>query len=147
MSAARPDASTAPALEAAFRATDYVVALHSGPLVLAVDRPAPPLATLVRTHPPGAAFVTAVNPGARRLSETANRARNRALRARIADAGLQALPAFAEARDRSWPREDAVLVLGVDRGTARALGRAFGQAAVLWAGADGCPRLVWCDRA
>ena len=41
-----------------------------------------------------------------------------------------------------WPAEKSFLALGLDLETSRALGREFGQNAIVWAGADAIPRLI-----
>lgn len=42
----------------------------------------------------------------------------------------------------AWGAEKSFLVLGLDLETAEALGREFGQNAVVWFGADAIPRLI-----
>lgn len=42
----------------------------------------------------------------------------------------------------AWPAEKSFLVLGLDLEASEALGREFGQNAVVWSGADAIPRLI-----
>lgn len=41
-----------------------------------------------------------------------------------------------------WPAEKSFLALGLDLETSSALGREFGQNAIVWAGVDAIPRLI-----
>jgi putative PIN family toxin of toxin-antitoxin system len=76
-----------------------------------------------------AAFVTPANPHSERRSAQENRQ---------AQAELEASLGYpfrrAEGRDPEgqWPAEPGVLVLGIARGEAEALGRALGQNAIVW---------------
>ncbi|SHL69343.1 Protein of unknown function [Nitrosospira sp. Nsp11] len=41
-----------------------------------------------------------------------------------------------------WPAEKSFLALGLDLKESSALGKEFGQNAIVWAGADAIPRLI-----
>jgi 8-oxo-dGTP diphosphatase len=80
------------------------------------------------------AYLTACNPGGRRVDDDVNVAAQAALRAAIAARGLRTLPATGgRGDDPGWPPEDSVVVGGVDLVDAHALARDFGQAAFLYA--------------
>ena len=131
-------------LWAAYRATDYRV-LTTPPLVLAVDRPSPGLACLLKTFEvPEAVFITAWNPHSRRCGDEINGNAQKDLEAELHRMACRVLPAEGRARQGNWPAEPSFLAVGIDQMTAIALGREFGQNAIVWAGSDACPRLIAC---
>lgn len=136
------------ALERAYRRARYRVELDDGPLELRVSEPNAELAALLASRGVrGAAFLTACNPGSRRLDEAANRAAQAALLEALTARGHPTLPAVAVDPDGRWPDEESVLVLGIEAAAAAALARRFGQNAMLWIDARGVPELVWVDAA
>lgn len=131
-------------LEAAFRATHYRFAAAGATIVLEIGARAPALDRLLAAA--GArrwAWLTAVNPGARRLGAEENAARLAELDAELARGGRAALPGVAVDPGGGWPDEESRLVLGLDVGTARALARRFGQVAFLAGEAGAEARLEW----
>lgn len=126
------------ALDAAYRATSYRV----GRLALRVGAPHPWLDRLLEGRGlEHYAYLTAANPGSAPLPAAENAARMRAL----ADAleGFVVLRGVAEADDGAWEAEPSFLVLGLSREDAAALGRAFGQNAILVGKRGGAPELLW----
>jgi len=91
----------------------------------------------------GSVLVTAWNPAGRRRSLAANRAAEKRLRQRLRAWGLKWWPAVAQDPKGLWPDECGVLIVQVSEPLAAELGRALGQRAVLFAGADCVPRLIW----
>ena len=73
--------------------------------------------------------LTAWNPGSEPFSDTENAERHWQLCARLDELGHTWLPALGTSPDGSWS-EESVAVPGLDRETALALGREFGQEAV-----------------
>ncbi|MGY6586654.1 MAG: DUF3293 domain-containing protein [Wenzhouxiangella sp.] len=131
-------------LWAAYRATDYRV-LATPPLVLAVGRPSPGLACLFQTHRVSqAVFITAWNPRSQATDGKANQAAQEALKQRLLTKTDCLYPAEGVAQQGEWQPEPSFLALGIDRPTAIALAREFGQNAIVWAGSDACPRLIAC---
>ncbi len=132
------------ALWAAYRATDYRV-LTTPPLVLAVDRTSVGLACLFKTHQVSdAVFITAWNPLSQRLDDTVNEVAQAGLEARLKTLTRHVLPGEGRARLGAWLPEPSFLALGIGRSMAVELGREFKQNAVVWSGADACPRLIAC---
>lgn len=138
------------ALEAAYTATTYRVWLPQGPLDLRLGHRAPRLAALMgRLGMNAWAVITPCNPGSRRLPPQANQARLTALAACLARRGRGAgwgwWPAENRADRGDWPVEPGFLVLFPrgGRGAARALGRLFGQNALVWGSRKGAGKLLW----
>jgi hypothetical protein len=101
------------------------------------------LESLLRRH--GAsrwAFITAWNPASVQLTRRDNDARQQELRNKVEAEGYAWLPGEGRGDDPSWPPEDCLLVLGISRGKAVALGRAFGQLAILWGRRGDAARLL-----
>ena len=91
------------------------------------------------------AYVTAYNPQSRRLSENDNAKRQLELIKAVRNRGLTFFEGDAVADDGAWPAEPSLLILGIRSDDALALGRQFGQLAVV-VGRTGEPaRLVVCS--
>jgi putative PIN family toxin of toxin-antitoxin system len=125
-----------PQLIAAYEAADYVV--HGG-FTLKIGRRSAPLDALLEAHgATDAAFVTAANPRGEKLGDEENRAALEALEASLG------YPFYrGEGRDAqgTWA-EPSLLVVGMPRGDAEALGRAWRQNAIVHAKKGAAPQLV-----
>ncbi len=131
-------------LEAAYRTTSYFVDGPGGRFVVRVGRPSPEADALAATHGAAAwAYVTAYNPGSVAAPSERNQARQRELEQAIMGAGYRFYRGEGVGDDGGWPAEPSLLVLGADEAAAAALGRRFGQAAVVFAERGGPARLVW----
>ncbi len=133
------------ALRAAYEATSYVV--HESPVggfTIRCGDVSPALdALLAAAGTDTWAFITAHNPGSRRLDDAENRRRHAALVEEVGRRGLVCHAGAGRGDDGAWPAEESVLVPGLDEAAAVAIGRAFGQLAVV-VGERGRPaRLAW----
>jgi hypothetical protein len=132
-------------LQAAYEAAAYRV--HGSPVgafVIRCGEVSPALDALLAIA--GAdtwAFVTAANPGSLRLDDATNRRRHAALVAEVRRRGFVCYAGAGAGDDGAWPPEESVLVPGLDEASAIALGRAFGQFAVLVGERCGPARLAW----
>lgn len=126
-----------PELIAAYQRADYVV--HER-FTLNIGRRSPALDALLEAHAAStAAYVTAANPRGERRGEAENFAALEALQAGLA------WPAYrGEGRDPdgNWPAEPSLLIVGIPRGEAEALGRAHRQNAIVFVEKGGTPELV-----
>jgi len=133
-----------PRLLLAFEKACYRIQTPAGPIVLKVGRRSAALALWPRAlSPPGSVLVTAWNPGGLRRSRAANRGAERRLLQRLRAWGLRGWLARAQDPKGLWPDEYGVLIFAVSAPLAADLGRALGQRAVLFIGADAVPRLIW----
>ena len=133
-----------PALLAAYRETLYRV-LGEPPFVLQIGQASQALAALYRQHGQrSAAFITACNPGSQLFAEAENIARQQQLENTLAQQGRPWLPGIGEDPYQQWPGEKSCLVLGITPESALALGRQFGQNAIVYCGADAVPELRFC---
>ena len=136
-------------LWSAYVATRYVVfADDAGEIVLRIGECAPELdALLERAGASSWCFVTAANPDSRPLDEATNDARNAELQRWLADRQLVSFPGEGRGDDGAWPPEPSFLVLGLERRDGVALGRRFGQRAIVVGALGGRAELVDCRTA
>lgn len=130
----------------AYRATHYVVQPPAAaPLTLLVGHRSPELIGFL--GPSAAArrwaFLTAYNPCSRERPEAENQAAQRALEADLRARGLSFVPGEGKSPDSPW-REASVLVLDLEREDAIALGRKYGQVAIVCGQGEGPAELVVC---
>ena len=123
----------------AYRAAHYAVPPD---IVLRVDQPNVRLdALLEQMRAASAAFVTAANPGSRPRSKEENAAALAELDREVAASGYDSCTAEGREPDGSWS-EPSRLVLGIERAAAEALGRRFGQNAIVFVEKGRAPELV-----
>ena len=121
-----------PELIAAYEKADYVV-FGDPEVVLHVGEKNPRLDYLVGwLGRKTAAFVTAVNPRGSVLPERDNRRAMEALRGSQFEPGTTVMPGEARDPDGAWPVEPSLLIVGISRADAEALGRRFGQNAIVF---------------
>jgi hypothetical protein len=134
-----------PALDAAYRATTYAVAMPDGTtLALRIGTHSAPLDRLLAaTGHDHWAVVTACNPRSRRLDDVENAERTSRLAGIVRDRGLDALAAEGRGDGGDWPLEPSLLVLGVEETRAIELGRMFDQHAIVVGSRGSPPRLAW----
>jgi hypothetical protein len=137
------DGSALPApVIAAYRAAEYRVRAEPA-FVLRVDEPSPALAALHAAHAVGcSAFLTAWNPRGTPAPAAENTAAAARLEAALRERGLALVAGRGIDPAGEWGGEESVLALGLGRSEACAVGREFGQNAILWAAGDAVPRLV-----
>jgi hypothetical protein len=131
-------------LEAAYREARYRLTTAGETIELRVGTHSPALDR--RLAAAGArrwAWLTAVNPGSRRLPRAANEARLADLDVELAGRGLVALAGVAVDPAGGWPDEESRLVLDCAPALARALADRHGQLAFLAGEAGGEVRLEW----
>ena len=138
--------SVTPELLASYQKADYVVFGHqrgAPELVIRIGRPNPGLDQLLeRNEAAGAAFVTAANPRGARKSYEENQALSDAM---YHAPQLVGYPWFrGEGRDPGglWVPEPSLLVIGIPRKKAEALGMALHQNAIVFIEKGGKPELV-----
>lgn len=135
----------AAALEAAYRATTYVVDHPDGEIGIRIGEHHPRLDALLAAH--GAtewAYITAWNPGSVKKSFKNNKLQNNRLRAAVRAAGHVCYPGRGRPDGGAWTPEESLLVVGIAEAQAVALGARFGQNAVVTGVAGGPARLRWC---
>jgi putative PIN family toxin of toxin-antitoxin system len=130
-----------PELIQAYERASY--ALDSG-VVLRIGVRDPDLDRLLEAHgATTAAFVTAANPRGEARPRAENEAAMAALRASLAQPWL---PGEGRDPEGRWSAEPSVLVLGIARADAEALGRRLEQNAIVFVERGGAPELVLLRR-
>jgi hypothetical protein len=129
----------------AYRRTTYVAHTSHGDIRINPGRPSLELDGLLSERRVREwAYVTAYNPASRQLAEEENVRRQQELLDAVRDRGLAFLEGEGVGEDPRWPPERSILILGIESEEARALGRRFGQLAIV-VGRTGEPaRLVAC---
>ena len=125
----------------AYESADYVV-FAEPELVLKIGEPSARLDALLETEQSStAAFVTAANPRSEKKSAAQNAAALAVLDQVIAAAGYPWRAGEGREPDGSW-REPSRLVIGIYRENAEALGRLFGQNAIVFVEKGAAPELL-----
>ncbi len=131
-------------LEAAYRASSYFVDGPGGRFAVRIGRVSPEADALAGA-PGGWIYITAYNPASIPTPPERNTERQRELERVLTEGGYRFYRGEGRGDDGRWPPEPSVLVMGVDEAAAAALGRRFGQAAVVFGGRGQPARLVWAD--
>lgn len=125
----------------AYESADYCI-FADPELVLKIGEPSARLdALLEQEGATTAAFVTAANPRSQKKSAAENASALSALDQLIAASGYPWRAGEGRAPDGSWA-EPSRLVIGIYRGNAEALGRLFGQNAIVFMEKGAAPELV-----
>lgn len=123
-----------PRLLRAFRKTRFFASTPAGELTLLVGQENHELDGLLASF--GArscAFVTAWNPGAARLSDDENTARQNALVTGVEASGFRFFLGWGVGEEGNWPPEESILIVGIDRTSAVEIASRHGQLAVVFA--------------
>ena len=91
------------------------------------------------------AVITADNPQSELLPDDENLKRYQSLREEVEAMTRIALPGFGLDRHGQWPPERNLLILGLSGEEAAALGRKYGQLAIVWGGPEGAGEVLWCQ--
>jgi uncharacterized membrane protein len=114
-------------LGAAYAATAYI----AGTTIIRLGARSPAVDRLLG-RAPSACFVTACNPRGLRRGRARNLRAMARLRASLRQAGLRFVAGEGRGDDGTWPAEPSLLVLGLRRAQAAALGRRWQQNAVVF---------------
>ena len=125
----------------AYEDADYVVFAEPEFVLKIGERSARLDALLQSEHSSTAAFVTAANPRSEKKSAAANAEALRLLDQLIAAAGYPWRAGEGREPDGGWV-EPSRLVMGIYRGNAEALGRLFGQNAIVFVEKGRAPELL-----
>ena len=129
-------------LAQAYTVTNYVVHVPQ-PFTLKIGVHSPELGQLLKASGTiCAAFLTASNPYSEQLSQGENENRNRSLADALAERGHVTVQGLGVDPSGTWQPEQSVLVLGLTKADAAALGRRFGQNAVVWCNDSATPELL-----
>jgi hypothetical protein len=130
----------------AYRRTTFYANTSHGRFGLRIGVRVPKLDTLLAEHGVDSwAYVTAYNPGSVRFDEPHNRRRQDELERLVHETGRACFRGEGVGDDNRWPPEPSLLVLGIPRAEAVALGQRFGQRAIVYGETGGSPELLWCS--
>ena len=129
----------------AYRATAYRADVGGTTVELRIGEPADDLSDRTGGQSDIAwAFISAANPGSERLPQEVNLSRHQALEAELAGRGFDVFPGWGVPDGDDWKPEISLLVLGIDRDDAVAIGRRFEQVAIVCGRIGGVAELVEC---
>jgi len=132
-------------LIAAYRAAHYVV-FADPELVIRIGEPNTDLDALLQAAgAASAAYVTAANPRGVRRSEAENKNAFDSLQKFLNEKRYRHCAGEGRDPQGRWPAEQSFLVVGIERADAAALGRRFGQNAVVLIEEGRAPELVLLD--
>lgn len=132
-----------PQLLDAYRATESWVEEADPPFALRIGVRSAELAGLhAECGVACSAFLTVYNPGSEPRTESCNRAAQERLEAELHRLGYGTRRGVGTDPAGAWPGETSVLAIGMPADAAESTGRAFGQNAALWSGADAVPVLL-----
>jgi len=135
-----------PELIAAYGKALYVV-LGKPELVLRIGEPNSDLDELLEAEgATTAAYITAANPRGEAMSAWKNEIANAALVQSQTEAGYRCFEGEGRDPQERWTPERSVLVVGISRAQAEAVGRAFEQNAIVFVEKGRAPELVLIDR-
>lgn len=135
--------SLPPHIRQAYLETDYHVFVDP-PFKLKVGQSSEDLRRLHQTHGViSSAFLTAWNPEGQWASSDLNSSRQSALMATLDKRGRVMFPGLGRHPSGQHAGEGSLLALGVGEEEARELGGIYHQNAVIWAGEDATPRLIY----
>jgi len=116
----------------AYRNTDFTIHAPDGELVMRCEQESDAIDELVRTFgKTNCAFITAHNPGSIKLGAFENAQRHQELLHEVIRIGYPHFPGRGVGRASSWDPEESVFIVGIPKGEAQELGRAFGQIAIV----------------
>lgn len=128
-----------------YRATSYIVEAPGGAITIRIGRPNGELDHLLeRMGADEWAFITAWNPNSLLLPPAENDRNNNDLRERLDRMGLRHVSGEGAGDDGEWPPERSFFIPGITRDEAVALGRRYGQRAIVAGRRGGAAELVWC---
>jgi len=122
-----------------YRRTTFRVMGIQPSIDIRIDQPCPDLDALLDRHASRCwAFITAWNPGSKKLDTSENRRRQRALEADAKEGGYIFYRGAGVPDETGWEPEESILIVGINRKEAVKLGVKCGQAAIV-AGELGAP--------
>ena len=129
-------------LRLAYVRAEYAV-FAAPELVIHIGEPSPRLDALLAAHGAHcAAYVSAANPRGWRRNALRNRIAFGSLKKLLRKEGLRFLAGEGRDPNGDWPAEASLLVLGISRAAAEALGRRLRQNAIVWIERGSPPELV-----
>ena len=116
----------------AYLNTDFIIETPAGELIMRCGENDTAIDDLVQSFGKSeCAFITAHNPGSRKLSVFENAHRHEMLLCEVRGMGCPHLPGRGVDRDGIWEPEESLFIIGISRTQAQELGHAFDQIAIV----------------
>lgn len=140
MTSLSPDQKRLKALLSAYLKARYDAAVHGQAVPITIGQASEQLSRVVGDRP--WAIITPFNPAGKRLPDEQNADRLHSLRQALAPLPVQAHPAVSSDPKGRWPREDGLLISGIEEDRAAGLAFAYGQHALVAGRGPAPARLV-----
>jgi hypothetical protein len=132
-------------LAEAYESTTFTAATELGRIEIRTGATPDLLSTLMAKHECTAwAYITACNPASAELMPSENDQHQAQLRAELAAGGYRIYDGEGIGDNPAWAPESSFLALGISCQDAVALGRKFGQNAIVVGSTSDVAKLVWC---
>jgi hypothetical protein len=132
------------ALKRAYEQAIYEVYYGQETLKIYIGKRCPPIDDLiVRGNLSTWALITAANPYSQPLSELENQQRHHQLIKHLEKLKLSWLPALGKDLKEIWTPEQSLLIFGIERSLAIAIGRKFEQNAIVYGKLNHAAELQW----
>jgi hypothetical protein len=150
-----------PSLRDHYLRTTYRVTEVDPAIDIRVGEPCPALDALLKKHESGEAgdhpstfhvhpsparswaFITAWNPGSKKLDDAENRRRQEQLEAEVKQGGYVFYRGAGVPDEKGWQAEESMLILGIEPAEATRLGKKYGQVAIVMGTLNALPKLLF----
>ncbi len=132
---------------ASYLRTTYRVVEVTPPIDIRIGEARPEIDALLDKH--GArswAFITAWNPGSKKLDAAENQRRQAALEAEVKQGGYVFYRGAGVPDEKGWVAEESLLVIGMNREQAVKLGMKYEQAAIVAGERDALAELIFINK-
>lgn len=133
-------------LALAYRSTSYVADTPKGEIIIRIGSASALMDELLADKRVREwAFLSASNPGSKKLTETENSGRYEKLRSVLIELEKEFFEGYSRADDGGWPDEKSALVIGISLNEALEIGKRFGQLAIVSGARGGQAVLTDCQ--
>ena len=132
-------------LQTAYKQAIYEVYNGEDTIELFIGECCPELDCIIPTECFSWALITACNPYSQRLSEVENRQRHQKLLEYLSGLQFTSLAGIGKDRNNVWTPEQSLLVFGLNRQGAIAIGRKFQQNAIVYGELHQPVELLWVN--
>ena len=132
-------------LQTAYEQAVYEVYNGKNTIEFSIGEYCPELDRIIFTEYSSWALITAYNPYSQCLSEAENRQRHQKLLDYLSNLQLTSLAAVGKDRKNIWIPEQSLVILGLNRQSAIAIGRKFQQNAIVYGELHQPVELLWVN--
>jgi hypothetical protein len=129
-----------------YQHTTYRVTSVTPAIDIRIGEPCLALDALLDKHAARSwAFITAWNPGSKKLDAGENQKRQAALEAEVKQGGCIFYRGAGVPDEKNWDPEESILIVGINSADAVKLGKKYAQAAIVAGGRDAPAELIFIN--